>query len=336
MKKIFLLLLILLFISNVFSNDLILPLTIKTTPEKVEVYLNDTLQGYTPITISNLLKGVYLLSLQKENYETQTFFIDLTDENTTELDITMKSVINPDKEITINTKTNEKKQINEKQLLVPINFNSADINIQDLLISQLRFGINPKINTIYPLQFPIGVSFYYAPLKNFEAMLNTDLSIKMNDTITVNDDIDYNFSFGCKFLDKASNFNYGASLIYKLNILNFIQSSINNNIYLTALSGVNYFNFSTFLSIAFINRISLLESNYSFLIQLQERYQNNDFSILYSFNYEYPDCFINQLELNFCPRKLPFAYRIEASINYSSHAFNNYSIIFSVLPYFHF
>lgn len=330
MKKLILLLIISIFFSiSIFSKDLIAPLTIKTTPENVEVFINDISQGYTPITISSLLKGVYLLSLQKNDYEPQTFFIDLTDESTTELNIVMNK-------INSNNKINKDESIKEHstsfdqtQIILPKSFFSSGINLKNLLVSQLSFGINPQVTTIYPLNIPMKIGFMYTPLKNLETFISSSLSITINDSNNISNLLDCSFLFGCKYIDKKSIFNYGGSIAYLLDTTN-----LEHTIDLQALTGVNYSSFSTFLSIGLDTSITTNNTQYSFTTKIQEQFSTQRLSILGSFSYKYPRDLSGQIELAICSKLLPFAYKVKASMNITDMSFSTYCIEFGLEPYY--
>ncbi len=73
------------FCSLSFSGD--------KTVENAKIFINDEQYGYVPKKISTLLPGIYRIRLEKDHYETLEFFLDLTEDENTSLDLEMKPIL---------------------------------------------------------------------------------------------------------------------------------------------------------------------------------------------------------------------------------------------------
>lgn len=67
-------------------------ITVKSTPERAEVYLNGASQGTTPVTIAGLQPGDYLIELRKEGFERTFKSVSLLEGQVMEQDLQMKQV----------------------------------------------------------------------------------------------------------------------------------------------------------------------------------------------------------------------------------------------------
>lgn len=88
-QRIILFLAIFLLSCNLFSQSKKPEVTLYSDVDNVKVYINEEEIGFTPLTITNLVPGTYLIKAQKENFNTKTFWLTITDETVQEYEIEM-------------------------------------------------------------------------------------------------------------------------------------------------------------------------------------------------------------------------------------------------------